>query len=225
MLELCAAHPGFCHPMMGLHPTELPPDPAPLLEKMESLLADPGNPYVAVGEVGLDFYWDSSRREEQTAVFKRQAEWAARYGLPLMVHSRSAHRDLVDTLLPLADRLTGVFHCFSGSPETAAELLRKFPGFALGIGGVLTFKKAKLPATLHSVVPLRRVVVETDAPYLAPAPHRGKRNEPSYIPLVISRLAGIYEVSEEEAERQLLENTFKMFPKIGRETPHADELH
>lgn len=214
MTELCRRYPGYCFPMMGLHPTELPADPAPLLDRMEAALAEPGHLYVAVGEVGLDFYWDSSRREEQIAVFSRQAEWAVRFGLPLMVHSRAAHRDLVDTLLPFADRLTGVFHCFSGSAETATELLAKFPGFSLGIGGVLTFKKAKLPAVLRSSVPLSRIVVETDAPYLTPAPHRGERNEPSYVPFVISRLAEIYETSVEEAERQLYENTLRVFPRL-----------
>ncbi len=214
MTELCRRYPGYCFPMMGLHPTELPDDPAPLLDRMEAALAEPGHPYVAVGEVGLDFYWDSSRREEQITVFSRQAEWAVRFGLPLMVHSRAAHRDLVDTLLPFADRLTGVFHCFSGSAETATELLAKFPGFSLGIGGVLTFKKAKLPAVLRSSVPLSRIVVETDAPYLTPAPHRGERNEPSYVPFVISRLAEIYETSVEETERQLYENTLRVFPRL-----------
>jgi TatD DNase family protein len=214
MLDACRRYPDMCRPMMGLHPTELPTDPAPLLDRMETALSEAGNPYVAVGEVGLDFYWDSSRREEQIAAFSRQAGWAARYGLPLMVHSRSAHRDLVDTLLPLAGTLTGVFHCFSGSAETADELLTKFPGFVLGIGGVLTFKKAKLPAVLHSRVPLSRLVVETDAPYLTPAPHRGERNEPSYVPFVIARLAEIYGTSVEETERQLLENTLRVFPKL-----------
>ena len=139
MLQICQNYPGVCFPMMGLHPTELPSDPWPLLDRMEQRLAAPNNPYVAVGEVGIDLYWDDSRRDEQIAVFKHQAQWAMRYHLPLMVHSRAAHRDLVDTLLPMKDELTGVFHCFGGTAEEARELLDTFPGFVLGIGGVLTF--------------------------------------------------------------------------------------
>ncbi len=196
MLQLCEAYPGLCFPMMGLHPTELPADPWPVLERMEKRLSDDRR-FVAVGEVGLDYYWDDSRRAEQIEVFRRQTEWAVRYGLPLMIHSRSAHRDLVDVLRHYADRLHGgVFHCFGGTAEEAAELLA-FPGFALGIGGVVTFKKSTLPAVL-SGVPLDRLVLETDAPYLAPVPFRGKRNEPSFVPNIISRLSDIYAVEPAE---------------------------
>lgn len=214
MLSLCEAAPGFCFPMMGLHPTELPPDPWPLLEHMEHLIAAPNNPYMAVGEVGVDLYWDNSRREEQMEVFRHQAQWAVRHHLPLMVHSRSAHRELIEVLQPMAQELTGVFHCFGGTADEAEELLRTFPGFVLGIGGVLTFKKSALPAVLHSCVPLSRLVVETDAPYLAPTPHRGKRNEPSFVPLVMEKLAEVYEQPVAEVEQLLLTNTLRVFPKI-----------
>lgn len=211
MLALCHAYPNLCHPMMGLHPTELPADPWPLLNKMEQLLADPNAPYIAVGEVGVDLYWDDSRRDEQISVFKHQAEWAVRYQLPLMVHSRAAHRELVDALMPLKDELTGVFHCFGGTDDEARELLTTFPGFVLGIGGVLTFKKSKLPAVLRANVPLNRLVVETDAPYLTPTPYRGTRNEPCYVPLVIAKLAEVYERPIEEVEQTLLNTTHHMF--------------
>ena len=216
MQRMCADYPGVCFPMMGLHPTELPADPWPLLERMEHELQQPEHPYVAVGEVGIDLYWDDTRKEEQIRVFAHQADWAQRYGLPLMIHSRSAHRELVDTLLPWKDSLTGVFHCFGGTLEEAEELLRTFPGFVLGIGGVLTFKKSKLPAVLRAAVPLSRIVLETDAPYLAPTPHRGQRNETSYIPLVIDKLVDIYELPREEVENQLLENTYRIFPKLKK---------
>ncbi len=214
MLQLCEKYPQLCHPMMGLHPTELPADPWPLLNRMEQMLATPGNPYVAVGEVGIDLYWDSSRREEQIATFAHQARWAEKYELPLMIHSRAAHRDLVETLHPYAQSLTGVFHCFGGTAEEAEELLTTFPHFVLGIGGVLTFKKSKLPAVLHSVVPLNRIVIETDAPYLTPTPHRGERNEPSYLPFVINKLAEVYDVHTEQVEETLMVNTHRIFPKI-----------
>lgn len=211
---LCAAHPDICRPMTGLHPTELPADPWPLLDKMEGLLDRPDHPYIAVGEVGIDLYWDATRRDEQISVLQHQAKWAIKYGLPLMIHSRSAHRELVETLRPWADCLTGVFHCFGGTTEEARELLDVFPGFVLGIGGVLTFKKSTLPATLHATVPLDRIVVETDAPYLAPTPHRGQRNEPSYVPLVIAKLADIYELPVAVIEEKLLENTLRVFPRL-----------
>lgn len=214
MLELCHEYPGLCFPMMGLHPTELPQDPEPLLCRMEQLLAAPGAPYVAVGEVGIDLYWDNSRRTEQIHVLRRQTEWAVRYGLPLMVHTRSAHREVVETLLPFSENLTGVFHCFGGTTDEARELLQSFPGFALGIGGVLTFKKSHLPATLHANVPLDRIVVETDAPYLAPTPHRGHRNEPAYLPLVVEKLAEVYSLPLSRIEEQLLSTTRRIFPRL-----------
>lgn len=202
MLALCEAHRGLCYPMMGLHPTELPADPAPTLHRMEALLTAPAAPYVAVGEVGIDLYWDTSRREEQIAVFEEQIRWAVHYRLPLVIHSRAAHRDLVTTLAPYADQLSGgVFHCFGGTEDEARELLMTFPRFVLGIGGVVTFKNSKLPATLAAAVPLSRIVVETDAPYLAPTPHRGQRNEPAYVPLVIAKLAEVYQTTPAEVAR------------------------
>ena len=125
MLRLCRQHPGLCYPMIGLHPTELPPNPQPVLDEMEQMLESRAAEFIAVGEVGIDLYWDASRREEQIAAFVRQAEWALRFGLPLMVHSRAAHRELVEALRPYASRLTGVFHCFGGTAEEAAWSLSR----------------------------------------------------------------------------------------------------
>lgn len=210
MLQMCQDYPDLCRPMIGLHPTELPADPWPVLERMEQMLAAPHHPFIAVGEVGVDLYWDHSRREEQLSVFKHQANWAAHYNLPLMVHSRSAHRELVDTLLSLKHQLRGVFHCFGGTTDEANELLSLFPNFVLGIGGVVTFKKSKLPAVLRAAVPVSRIVVETDAPYLTPTPYRGQRNEPAYIPLVIAKLAEVYELPIEQMEQTLLNNTYRV---------------
>ncbi len=219
MLRLCHDYPDLCYPMIGLHPTELPADPQPVLQHMEHMLQQPDHPFCAVGEVGIDLYWNQSRREEQITTFAQQAEWAIRYHLPLMIHSRSAHRDLVSTLLPLREELTGVFHCFGGTAEEAEELLTTFPGFVLGIGGVVTFKKSKLPAVLRTSVPLSRIVVETDAPYLTPHPYRGERNEPSRIPLVIAKLSEIYDLPLPQVEQQLIENTLRTFPRIAPITP------
>lgn len=214
MLHMCDEFPNLCYPMMGLHPTELPEgDCTPLLDRMEELIAKSPERYIAVGEVGLDFYWDRSRNEEQTEAFKRQIEWAVRYDKPLMIHSRSAHRELINTLLPYKEHLRGgVFHCFSGSREEAEELLQRFPNFCLGIGGVLTFKKCKLPETLATSVPIERIVLETDAPYLAPTPHRGKRNESAYIPLVIETLADIYHITPDEVATITTQNATAIFP-------------
>ena len=212
MLKMCRDYPDLCFPMMGLHPTELPDDPLPLLDRMEQLIAD-GN-YVAVGEVGVDLYWDDSRRDEQIELFRLQVEWAVKYQLPLVIHSRNAHREIVSTLSPYKDQLFGgIFHCFGGTAEEAEELL-DFPNFMIGIGGVVTFKKSSLPEVLKTTVPLSRIVLETDAPYLAPTPHRGKRNETSYIPLIISKLAEIYATDANTIEAVTTHNAKTIFKKI-----------
>ena len=215
MLQLCESHPGVCFPMLGLHPTDLPENPQSLLDRMEQELENAAHPYVAIGEVGIDLYWNDTRATEQVAALQRQAEWAIRYNLPLIIHSRAAHRLLVDTLLPFADKLPGgIFHCFGGTAEEAKELLSVFPRFVLGIGGVVTFKKSSLPEVLKTQVPLSRIVLETDAPYLAPTPYRGKRNEPAYLTLVKQKLAEIYDVSPTEVERATTETTLRTFPKL-----------
>lgn len=178
---------------------------------MEQLLTVPHSPFVAVGEVGIDLYWDTSRREEQMEVFRRQAAWSIRFRLPLVIHSRSAHAELLEVLTPLKGQLPGgIFHCFGGSAREAEELLA-FDGFLLGIGGVVTFKKSTLPAVLETTVPLERIVLETDAPYLAPTPHRGKRNEPAYIPLIVERLAEIYQTTTEHIEAVTSQNARRLF--------------
>ena len=135
LVSTCDEWPDLCRPMLGLHPTALPPDPQPLLDRMEQLLALTTSPFVAVGEVGVDLYWDSTRREEQMDVFRRQAEWSIRFNLPLIIHSRSAHAELLEVLTPFKDELPGgIFHCFGGSAREAEELLA-FDRFFLGIGG------------------------------------------------------------------------------------------
>ena len=150
LVSTCDEWPDLCRPMLGLHPTALPPDPQPLLDRMEQLLALPTSPFVAVGEVGVDLYWDSTRREEQMDVFRRQAEWSIRFNLPLIIHSRSAHAELLEVLTPFKHELPGgIFHCFGGSAREAEELLA-FDRFFLGIGGVVTFKKSTLPAVLET---------------------------------------------------------------------------
>lgn len=212
MEEMCERSPGICYPMIGLHPTELGDDYQVVLDRMYKDLI--GNDrYIAVGEVGLDFYWDDTRKKEQLDAFRQQIEWAAETGLPLAIHSRSAFEDLYNVMEEYRSKgLTGVFHCFSGDADEAQKLL-SFDGFYLGIGGVVTYKKSTLPSVLADV-PLERVVLETDSPYLAPVPRRGKRNESSYIPFVAQKLAEIYACSVEEVAAVTTENARRLFPKI-----------
>lgn len=215
MMQMCADYPHLCYSMIGLHPTELPADPKPVLNRMEHLLEAGTTGVVGIGETGIDLYWDQSRRDEQIEAFRRHAEWSVRFGLPLVVHTRNAHREVVDTLSPMREELTGgVFHCFGGTDEEARELL-SFPGFMLGIGGVATFRKSKLPEVLRRSVPLERVVVETDAPYLAPTPHRGQRNESSYIPLIMEKLGEIYGLPVESICSTTTANARRVFKNIG----------
>jgi TatD DNase family protein len=190
MDDMCRDFPGICRAMIGLHPTELGEDYLHTLDMFHDRLAA-SNDYIAIGEVGLDFYWDDTRKNEQIDAFCRQIGWAHEFGLPLVIHSRSAFDELYSVMDSFRScNLKGIFHCFSGNSEEALKLL-SFDGFCLGIGGVVTYKKSTLPSVLASV-PLERVVLETDSPYLAPVPNRGKRNESSYIPFIAQKLAEIY---------------------------------
>lgn len=212
MEEMCAGFPGICYPMIGLHPTELGDDYQAVLDRMYKELKG-NDSYIAVGEVGLDLYWDDTRKNEQLDAFRQQIEWAAETGLPLAIHSRNAFDDLYKVMDDNRSKgLTGVFHCFSGDAEEARKLL-SFDGFYLGIGGVVTYRKSTLPSVLADV-PLERVVLETDSPYLAPVPRRGKRNESSYIPFVAQKLAEIYGCSVDEVAAVTTDNARRLFPKI-----------
>lgn len=226
MLQLAQANPGRLYPMIGLHPEDLGDTWREVLPMMEALLTEADHPYIAIGEVGLDYYWDRSLYQEQQEAFGIQVGWAIKYGLPLMIHTRNAHREMVQVLTDVLNRhieisksrnpdiatFSGVFHCFGGTAEEAEELL-SFDGFMLGIGGVVTFKKSPLPNVLREVVPLERIVLETDAPYLAPVPHRGKRNETAFMTEVIAKLAEIYSRDAEEVALITTENALKTFPK------------
>ena len=206
MMAVANDYPGVCFPMMGLHPEDVRDDWSVVLDRMEPLL----DGMIAVGETGLDFYWDSTFRKEQIESFERQICWARDKDLPLVVHMRKAEPELLDAMeRHKADGLRGVFHCFGGSIESARRML-KYEGFALGIGGVVTFKNSHLAETLKGV-PLERVVLETDAPYLTPVPYRGKRNEPSYVTYVASCLSNIYNVSLEEVNEVTNRSVARIF--------------
>lgn len=227
IFRMCREWTGLCYPMLGIHPTEFTPQNAQSqLSALKARLDDPETvkSCVAIGEVGLDFYYPDAPPEAlQTALLQEQARWAAHLGLPLMIHSRQAHRQLLTTLLPLEGKLTagGVFHCFGGTEHEARELLEAFPRFVLGIGGVLTFRNSNLADVLRKAVPPDRIVLETDAPYLAPTPHRGHRNEPAYIPLIIHRLAETYGLEPHEIERLTTQTALSIFPKIHLSTSSA----
>ena len=216
VLDVCRRYPDYCRPMLGLHPEEVRADwrdqlAAIKLSIINCQLSIGGEAPIAIGEVGLDYYWSREFEKEQLEAFEEQVRWAVDMQLPLMIHCRKAQNEMVAIIKRYAKDLPGgVFHCFTGNEQEARQLL-EFPQFVLGIGGVLTFKKSHLPETLAAVVPLDRIVLETDAPYMAPVPMRGQRNESAYIRHVITRLAEAYRVSEEEVCRQTTENVKRVF--------------
>lgn len=214
MLALCSQHPSYVQPMMGLHPEDVKEDYGQVLDRIQTRLEQPNHPFIAIGEIGLDFYWDKTFVTEQQNAFERQLQWAEQYNLPVVIHSRAAHTELVAIMKKHA-QLKGIFHCFGGTVEEAEELLA-FPGFMLGIGGVVTFKKSTLPEVLASCVPLSRIVLETDAPYLAPTPHRGKRNEPSFLTNVAEKLSAVYNVTSDVISHETMQNTLNVFPHLKK---------
>lgn len=210
--KICAEYPGVCYPMIGLHPTEIGDDYKEQLAAIDNAV-NSGREYVAIGETGLDFYWSDERRNEQFEVFDIHLQWACNTGLPVAIHSRNAFAELVDVMEKYRSKgLSGVFHCFSGTAEEATQLL-SHEGFFLGVGGVLTFKNSGLASAL-AAVPLERIVLETDSPYLAPVPHRGKRNESAYIPLIAATLAQMHGCSVDDVARITTENAMRLFPLI-----------
>jgi TatD DNase family protein len=192
MHELVANHPGVCYPMMGLHPCDVKPDYETEIAQLFSFFDT--HTYCAVGEIGIDLYWDKTTQDIQEKAFLMQVDFALEKGLPIAIHSRNATHRIIEMLKPYKSKgLTGVFHCFSESLELAEEIL-KLGGFKLGIGGVLTYKNAGLPEVLKQI-DLQHIILETDSPYLPPVPHRGKRNEPAYTRLVAEKLADVKGVS------------------------------
>ena len=213
ILKLCQQYPDFLFPMVGLHPEEVRADWRNQLALIKEFIPQPfaANPLIAIGEVGLDFYWSREFEQEQLEAFEEQVRWSVETRLPLMIHCRKAQNEMVQILKRYAKDLPGgVFHCFTGNEIEAAELLQ-FERFMLGVGGVLTFKKSHLPEVLPQTVPLNRIVLETDAPYMAPVPHRGQRNEPSYVKDVLLRMAEAYGVSPQELSEQTNRNVAHVF--------------
>lgn len=215
LLNVCNTYPNYLYPAIGLHPENImDEDYNQALDKLESILTQSLPQIIAIGEVGLDFYWDTTHKKEQLEVFERQIEWAEKYQLPLIIHVRKAHSELMEIMeRHRGSNLSGIFHCFTGSAEQARDLL-SFPNFMIGIGGVLTFKNAKLPEVVKKAIPLSRIVLETDSPYMAPTPNRGKRNESAFVKFVAEKLSEVFNVNFDTIVHQTTENVSKVFKKV-----------
>lgn len=207
MLALEAQFPGVCHPMMGVHPCYVNENVDQELNIVREWLEK--RSFKAIGEIGLDFYHDTTYTVQQYKAFREQLDLSRQYRLPVSIHARESTRECIDEVKALQDgRLSGVFHCFSGTLEQAKEVIDL--GFYLGIGGVVTFKKAGLDKLLEHI-DLQYVILETDAPYLAPVPYRGKRNESAYIPLIGGRIADVKNLTIEEIAAITTSNAQKLF--------------
>lgn len=208
MLDLEKKFPENCFPMMGLHPCSVNQDFETELATVQEWLEK--RKFSAVGEIGIDLYWDKTFVEQQKTAFLRQVSWAQKMELPIVIHSRESIDLILDLLENLENKkgLRGVFHCFGGDGQQAKRIMDL--GFYMGIGGVLTFKKSGLDEVLKDI-PLDRLVLETDAPYLAPTPFRGKRNEPVYIKIIAEKLAEVKGVSLDQIASQTSQNAAILF--------------
>ncbi len=207
MLALEEKYPQNCFPMMGLHPCSVKADFEKELYIVEDWLSK--HKFVAVGEMGTDLYWDKSFFPQQQEAFKIQVNLAKKHDLPIVIHCRESFRETIELLTALKDeKLRGIFHCFTGTTADAEEAIGL--GFLLGVGGVLTFKKSGLAEAL-APIDLKHLVLETDSPYLSPTPHRGKRNESSYIPLIAQKLAEVKQCSIEEVAQKTTQNAEALF--------------
>lgn len=215
LIRVCDKWPDLCLPIIGLHPEDLSDEFQSQLSELKAILDDDrkeggAHRFVGIGETGLDLYWDKTRLDDQTVSFKAQIEWALEYDLPIVIHSRDSFDELYGVMSDYRDSsLKGIFHCFNGSAEQAAALM-EFGGFMFGIGGVLTYKKSSLPDVLP-LIPIERIVLETDCPYLPPVPFRGKRNEPSFIVYTAQRVAQVYGCTPDHVAQVTNKNACSLF--------------
>jgi TatD DNase family protein len=210
MLEIELRYPEKCLAMMGLHPCSVKKDFERELYLVETWLSK--RKFLAVGEIGTDLYWDQTFWEQQKEAFNIQVGWAKKYNLPIVIHCRESIDQTIELVEQLQDgTLTGVFHCFSGNVEQANRIIKL--NFSLGIGGVATFKNGGMDKVLPEIS-LDHLVLETDSPYLAPVPYRGKRNEPSYIPLVADKIAALKNEKIEVVQTVTTGNALKLFEKL-----------
>lgn len=209
MLLLESNYPGICIPLMGLHPCFVKENYLQELSIAEEYLHK--RKFAAIGEIGLDFYWDTSFSAQQYEAFHIQMQWALDKQLPIVIHTRNAMKETIETVMPFAKKgLRGIFHCFSGNETEAKQIIDM--GFYLGIGGVITYKNAGL-AEVIAKIDAAHLVLETDAPYLTPVPYRGKRNESSYLQYIVEKIASVKNITAEEVAAITTANTEKIFGK------------
>ena len=207
MFELEEKFPAKCIAMAGLHPCSVKENYKEELDKVERLLTE--RKFAAIGESGLDFYWDTTFTKEQYEALRIQATWARQYNMPLVLHTRNAMQETIDIIRPFSEKgLQGIFHCFGGTMQNAKDITDM--GFYLGIGGVVTYKNSGL-AEIIKDIDLRHIVLETDAPYLTPVPFRGKRNESSYLKYIVEKIAAIKNITAEEVANETSKNAEKIF--------------
>jgi len=207
MLNLCQKDPTLFFPMIGLHPCSVANNFLKQLEKIHQYIGK--FPFIGIGEIGIDLHWEKTYLEEQKEAFKIQIDWAKKYNLPIIIHSRNSLKVICEILIKeKSTQTTGIFHCFSGTYKEALEIINM--GFYLGIGGVLTFKNSNLAEVIKKV-DLNHLVLETDAPYLAPHPMRGKRNEPQFLPLIANQIAEIKNTSIEVVSKITNQNIDNLF--------------
>ena len=208
MLDLEKKYPEACFPMMGLHPCSVEANWEEVLTKMKTLIDE--RKFVAIGEIGIDLYWDKTYEEEQKKAFRLQINWAKELGLPIVIHARDSFEQIFEIIDEENDeRLRGIFHCFTGG-QTEIEKILSYKGFSFGIGGVVTYKKSTLPEVL-TLIPLNKLVLETDSPYLPPTPHRGKRNESAFLVHSAEKVAEIYGITLLELGKITSQNTLNLF--------------
>lgn len=207
MLELEAKYPDKVLSMMGLHPCSVKNNFENELELVNNWLSK--RKFAAIGEIGLDFFWDKTFVKEQYEAFEKQIELAISYKLPIVIHTRNAMQETIDVVKKYAGQVKGIFHCFGGTLEEASQVIDL--GFYLGIGGVVTYKKSGLAEVIKKI-DLQHIVLETDAPYLTPVPFRGKRNESSYLTFIAEKIAEVKEMTLEEVAKTTSENALKIFP-------------
>lgn len=206
-LKLKELKPEMIYNTAGLHPDEASPDYLLKIKTLENFLSR--NKVYAIGECGLDYHYTKDNKNEQLDLFEKQILLSIHYNLPLVIHSRDASQDTFDLLNKYKGKIFGVMHCYSGSAEMAKEFIKI--GFYIGIGGVITFKNAKSLKNVCKEIPLSKILIETDCPYMTPVPHRGKRNESSYVKYVLDEVVKIKEVPLEEAEKVIYESTCNLF--------------
>ena len=215
MLDLEKRFPDNCFPMMGLHPTSVKEDWEEQLKRIEENLFS--RKFIAVGEIGIDLYWETTFKEQQIQAFIKQIEWAKQLQIPIVIHARNSFPEIFDVLDQYNDeRLKGVFHCFTGTIEDARKV-QNYGGFLFGIGGVLTFKKSGLDEVVRQLN-INELILETDSPYLAPSPNRGKRNESSYIPYIADKLSAVFEISMEQIAEITSKNAEELFFKTEKKS-------